>query len=126
MWTGGKRDGAERRLCQREVEEEVKYRNTELQCASFPPILSFCLHPSEGSSVPLCPGPEGEQGFSLCFPYLSFPAGSVHCVLLGLDVSPGPRRPVCSCATEKFTVKEERLDRGCEVGRLSRSSRGND
>lgn len=60
---------AQRGPCQSEMEEEVKYRNTELQCVSFPPILSFCLHPSEGSSVPLCPGPEGEQGSSLCFPY---------------------------------------------------------
>lgn len=106
------------------MEEEVEYRNTELQCVSFPPIL----HPSEGSSVPLFPGPEGEQGSSLCFTLrgVSLPAVSFHCVLLGLDLSPGQRRPVCSCATEKFTVKEEYLDIGCEVGRLARSSRGND
>lgn len=63
-WTGRKG------LCQREVEEEIKYRNTELQYMSFLRVLSFCLHPSKGSSVPLCPWPEGEQGCSLCFLYL--------------------------------------------------------
>ena len=64
-------EGVERGLCRREVEEEVEHRNTELQCAFFPPIMSFCLHPSEGSSVPPCPGPDGEQGSSLCSPYLA-------------------------------------------------------
>lgn len=101
--------------------------NTELQCVSFPPVLSSCPHPSEGSSVPLCRGPEGEQGRALCTPYLVrgsvSPQAVFHCVFLGLDVSPGPRRPVCSCATGKFTVKEEYLDSGCEVGRLSRSQK---
>lgn len=40
---------------------------------------------------------------------------------LGLNM-----RAVCSCATVKFTIKEECLGTSCEVGRLSRSSAGND
>lgn len=114
----GRREGCARGRWRRKF-------NTELQCVSFPPILSSCPHPSEGSSVPLCRGPEGGTGLHYVF---SIPCeGSVSpqavflCVFLGLDVSLGPRRPVCSCATGKFTVKEEYLDSGCEVGRLSRS-----
>lgn len=113
----GRREGCARGRWRRKF-------NTELQCVSFPPILSSCPHPSEGSSVLLCRGPEGEQGCALCTTYLvrgQSPRRQFFTVFLGLDVSRGPRRPVCACATGKFTVKEEYLDSGCEVGRLSRS-----
>jgi len=85
--TGGKQDGGERRLCQREV--EVDYRNTELQCVLLPSPL-WRLQCAAASRA------RGGTGlFSVFLPTLRgfrLPEGSSRCVLLGLDVKPEEAR----------------------------------
>lgn len=78
--------------------------NTELQCVSFLQILSFCLHPSEGSSVPLCPWPEGEQGCSLCFLYLvrgQSPCKQRSLCAFGVRCEPRARGGLCVHVPQK-------------------------
>lgn len=77
---------------------KVKYRNTELQCVSFPPVQFLRLHPSEGSSVPVSSASGGTELLSVfsipCEGSVSLQAAFNMC-FLGLDVSSSSRRPVC-------------------------------
>lgn len=123
VWTGWKRDGAERAVPERGG------GGSQIQSSNVcPPHQSHpsAFIPLKAPVCSMCPLPEGEQDCSLCFPYYVrdwSPCRQLSVCALGVRFE---SRAVCSCATGKFAVEEEYLDIGCEVGRLSRSCGGND
>lgn len=104
-----------------QIQSSHVYPSLQSHLSAFSPVKALlcpcaCVRVGTGPcSVSSIPG----EGSSL-------PAGSFQCVLFGLGVGPGQRKAVCSCATEKFTVKEGHPDKCSEVGRLLRSDTGND
>lgn len=90
-------------------------RNTERQCVSSPPVQgSSVLVPwtggGGGQSCPVCPPSCAARGQSPC--------RQLSICALGVRREVELQEPVCSCATEAFTVKAELLDASGEGRRI--------